>query len=65
MLALVTIGTLINYLDRTVISVAAPLLSQDLGLSAAVLGLAFSAFSWTYAAAQIPAESYSTAWGYV
>jgi ACS family D-galactonate transporter-like MFS transporter len=54
MLALVTIGTLINYLDRTVISVAAPLLSQDLGLSAAVLGLAFSAFSWTYAAAQIP-----------
>src|SRR4051812_13490408 len=54
MLALVTIGTLINYLDRTVISVAAPLLSQDLGLSAAVLGVAFSAFSWTYAAAQIP-----------
>jgi MFS transporter, ACS family, D-galactonate transporter len=53
-LALVTIGTLINYLDRTVISVAAPLLSEDLGLSAAVMGIAFSAFSWTYAAAQIP-----------
>ena len=53
-LALVTIGTLINYLDRTVISVAAPLLTEDLGLSAAVMGIAFSAFSWTYAAAQIP-----------
>jgi MFS transporter, ACS family, D-galactonate transporter len=53
-LALVTTGTLINYLDRTVISVAAPLLSEDLGLSAAVMGIAFSAFSWTYAAAQIP-----------
>jgi MFS transporter, ACS family, D-galactonate transporter len=54
MLALVTAGTMINYLDRTVISVAAPMLSQELGLSAAAMGLAFSAFSWTYAASQIP-----------
>jgi MFS transporter, ACS family, D-galactonate transporter len=53
-LALLTVGTLINYLDRTVISVAAPLLSRDLGLSAVAMGVVFSAFSWTYAAAQIP-----------
>ena len=53
-LALVTVGTMINYLDRTVLSVAAPFLSKDLGLDAAVMGLVFSAFSWTYAAAQIP-----------
>jgi len=53
-LALITVGTMINYLDRTVISVAAPLLSSDLGLNAALMGIAFSAFSWTYAAAQIP-----------
>jgi ACS family D-galactonate transporter-like MFS transporter len=53
-LGLVTVGTMINYLDRTVISVAAPLLSKDLGLSAALMGIAFSAFSWTYAASQIP-----------
>lgn len=53
-LALLTVGTMINYLDRTVISVAAPLLSKDLGLDAAVMGVVFSAFSWTYAAAQIP-----------
>jgi ACS family D-galactonate transporter-like MFS transporter len=53
-IALVTAGTMINYLDRTVISVAAPLLSKDLGLNAALMGLAFSAFSWTYAASQIP-----------
>jgi ACS family D-galactonate transporter-like MFS transporter len=53
-LALLTVGTLINYLDRTVISVAAPLLSHDLGLSAVAMGVVFSAFSWTYAAAQIP-----------
>jgi MFS transporter, ACS family, D-galactonate transporter len=53
-LALVTVGTLINYLDRTVISVAAPFLQRDLGLDPIHLGIAFSAFSWTYAAAQIP-----------
>ena len=53
-LALLTVGTLVNYLDRTVVSVAAPLLSKDLGLDAAVMGIIFSAFSWTYAASQIP-----------
>jgi ACS family D-galactonate transporter-like MFS transporter len=54
MLSLITAGTLINYLDRTVISVAAPFLAKDLHLDYAVLGVAFSAFSWTYAATQIP-----------
>ena len=53
-LALLTAGTMINYLDRTVISVAAPFMAKDLRLNAAVMGLVFSAFSWTYAAAQIP-----------
>jgi ACS family D-galactonate transporter-like MFS transporter len=53
-LGLVTVGTMLNYLDRTVLSVAAPFVSKDLGLNAAVMGLVFSAFSWTYAAAQIP-----------
>ena len=53
-LALITVGTMINYLDRTVISVAAPFMSKDLHLDPAVMGLVFSAFSWTYAAAQIP-----------
>ncbi len=53
-LGLITFATLINYLDRTVISVAAPLLARDLKLNDALLGIAFSAFSWTYTAAQIP-----------
>jgi ACS family D-galactonate transporter-like MFS transporter len=53
-LALLTLGTLINYLDRTVISVAAPLMTQELGLTAVAMGVVFSSFSWTYAAAQIP-----------
>jgi len=53
-LALLTVGTLINYLDRTVLSVAAPLMTRELGLDAVAMGIVFSAFSWTYAAAQIP-----------
>ena len=44
-LALLTIGTMINYLDRTVISVAAPSMSKELTLDPAVMGLVFSAFS--------------------
>lgn len=53
-LALLAVGTMINYLDRTVLGIAAPTLTKELGLSAAVMGIVFSAFSWTYAAAQIP-----------
>jgi len=53
-LALLAVGTMINYLDRTVLGIAAPTLTKDLGLDAAVMGLVFSAFSWTYAVAQIP-----------
>jgi ACS family D-galactonate transporter-like MFS transporter len=53
-LALVSIATMINYLDRAVLGVAAPTLSHELGLNAAVMGVVFAAFSWTYAAAQIP-----------
>jgi ACS family D-galactonate transporter-like MFS transporter len=53
-LALISVGTMINYLDRTVLGVAAPGMSSDLHISPAVMGIVFSAFSWSYAAAQIP-----------
>ena len=53
-LALVTAGTTINYLDRAVLGIAAPLLKVQLHLGASELGLLLSAFSWTYVAAQIP-----------
>jgi ACS family D-galactonate transporter-like MFS transporter len=53
-LTLLAIGTMINYLDRTVLGIAAPGMTSELALSPAVMGLVFSAFSWTYAAAQIP-----------
>src|SRR4051794_17910392 len=45
---------MINYLDRTVLGIAAPFLTKDLGLTAAMMGLVFSAFSWSYALLQIP-----------
>jgi MFS transporter, ACS family, D-galactonate transporter len=53
-LFLLFMGTAINYLDRTNISVAAPAIQSDLHLSPAMLGLIFAAFGWTYAAMQIP-----------
>ncbi len=54
MLSLVFINVVINYLDRTNISVAATSISDELKLSSVQLGLIFSAFGWTYAALQIP-----------
>lgn len=62
-LALITGGTMINYLDRTVLGVAAPFLSQELKLDPAVMGVVFSAFSWTYAAAQIPGGAFLDRFG--
>ena len=53
-LALISMATLINYLDRSVMGVAKPELVKDLHISPEVMGLIFSAFSWTYALAQIP-----------
>jgi ACS family D-galactonate transporter-like MFS transporter len=54
MLALIATGTLINYLDRTILGIAAPGLTRELAINAAWMGIVFSAFSWTYAASQIP-----------
>ncbi|MFL9865572.1 MFS transporter [Paraburkholderia fungorum] len=53
-LSLLAIGTMINYLDRTVLGIAAPQLTKELGINAAVMGLLFSVFSWSYVASQIP-----------
>jgi len=53
-LVLISVGTMINNLDRTILGVAAPRLSADLHISPTTMGLIFSAFSWSYAASQIP-----------
>jgi MFS transporter, ACS family, D-galactonate transporter len=53
-LALITLATMLNYLDRSVLGVAKPALVAELQIGPEVMGLIFSAFSWTYALAQIP-----------
>lgn len=54
MLVLVFICVVINYMDRSNLSIVAPLLSKELNLSSMQMGLIFSAFGWTYMAFQIP-----------
>ncbi|QEL55698.1 MFS transporter [Chromobacterium paludis] len=51
---LLGVGILINYFDRISLSVAAPQLQHEFGLSNGELGLLFSAFFWSYALLQIP-----------
>lgn len=53
-LAAVFVNVVINYMDRSNISVAAPFLADEFKLNSVQLGLIFSAFGWTYAALQIP-----------
>jgi ACS family D-galactonate transporter-like MFS transporter len=54
-LALLATGTMINFLNRTVLGVTAPSLTAELKLSPEVMGIVLSAFSWSYVAAQLPA----------
>lgn len=54
-LFLLTISVLINYVDRSNLSIAAPLLKDELRISASQLGTLLSAFFWTYALMQAPA----------
>ncbi len=53
-LSLLGILALINYVDRGNLSVAAPLLKTELGISNTQLGVLLAAFFWTYTAAMYP-----------
>lgn len=53
-LALIFIVTVFNYVDRATLSVAAPAMRKDLAFDAVTMGLAFSAFGWSYTALQLP-----------
>ena len=52
-LVLLAISVFINYVDRGNLSIAAPLLKGELGISASQLGVLLSAFFWTYAFLQL------------
>jgi MFS family permease len=45
---------LINYLDRSIVAVALPLIAVDLHLGPAAKGVLLSAFFWSYALMQVP-----------
>ena len=47
-MALLALAALINYVDRGNLSIAAPMLKDELGLSARQLGILLSSFFWTY-----------------
>jgi MFS family permease len=49
-LVLLTLSVLINYVDRGNLSIAAPLLKDQLNISVSQLGILLSAFFWTYTA---------------
>jgi len=49
MLSLLMMIYVINYLDRGNLAVAAPVMQQELGINAAMMGILFSAFAWPYA----------------
>src|SRR5579872_5787502 len=51
-LVLLVLSVFINYIDRGSLSIAAPMLQDELGLSPARLGVLLSAFFWTYASFQ-------------
>lgn len=53
-LAMLFAVTVINYADRATLSLAAPALTEDLGIDPLQLGFVFSAFGWAYVAAQMP-----------
>ncbi|WP_114809645.1 MFS transporter [Paraburkholderia kururiensis] len=49
------VGGIINYLDRASLSIAAPEMIRELGLTRTDIGLLGTVFAWTYAVMQLPA----------
>jgi len=53
-MGLLFVTIVINYLDRSNISIAAPDMASEFRLDPVQLGLVFSAFAWTYTPLQLP-----------
>ncbi|NVM93755.1 MFS transporter [Arthrobacter wenxiniae] len=49
------VAGLLNYLDRSAVSIGAPQMIKELGLTKTDIGLLGTVFSWTYAFFQLPA----------
>jgi sugar phosphate permease len=53
LVGLLVASIFLNYIDRSNLSLAAPVMQQEFGLSPAALGSLFAAFFWTYALLQL------------
>jgi sugar phosphate permease len=53
-IAIVCVLTVANYLDRGNLSVAAPVIMKELGISNTMMGVVLSAFVWPYAVMNLP-----------
>src|SRR6202050_5516221 len=66
--ALLFLAGLINYFDRTIVSVALPVIALDLHIGPARIRVLLSAFFWSYALMQVPigalADRYNLRWLY-
>src|SRR5678816_3257281 len=65
---LLVTGMIACYAGRGALSVAAPFMMRDLGLSPASMGILLSAFFWLYAFMQVPAgwvvDRFGVKWAY-
>ena len=65
---LLFLAGLINYFDRTIVSVALPVIAADLHIGPARMGVLLSAFFWSYALMQVPigwlADRFNVRWLY-
>src|ERR1700736_6850442 len=62
-LLLISLMYMITYMDRTGISIAAPRMAKEFGLSQTAVGIVFSVFLWAYAIGQIPLGWLADRWG--
>lgn len=68
LIALLVASIFINYIDRSTLAIAAPVIMRELGLTVGQLGTLSAAFFWTYALVQLfgiagwLADRYHVAW---
>lgn len=55
LIVLLVIGAIVNYLDRSNLSIANTTIAEEFGLSQTQMGFLLSAFLWPYALANLPA----------
>ena len=67
-MALLIAAMVVCYAHRGALSIAAPFMMRDLGLSASMMGVLLSAFFWLYAFGQVPAgwvvDRFGVKWAY-